>query len=383
MYSIDRAVHLARLASFHPPCQECRHRDDVRLFAGRRKKQLGDVHRRAAAERPIFASEGVAGDYLNQIGPKQAERIGRAFGQYRVEPLAADESPQLLVGQDGRAETADLAAAAIEGLRWAGCSVADVGVATAPALAMAASHSSAAGFLLAGNLSGEPREVAFSFWGPRSEPLSAPGGLDAVEHLYHSPAPRPRRTSGGVERLAIADDYLNALHDYYHALRPLRVVVQTTSPAVIEYLNRLTANVAVEIDWLTGSSPFGERLVGRIRDTRAHFGAAIDGIGESCRVLDQCGKQVAIDSLAALIRRELQNADSQVLLSRVATGPSRQATWRMLQNRDMELVADDQNRIWYPAPLPCPDALRTLTLLFTLLSRGDNPLSELAQSAIT
>jgi phosphomannomutase len=285
------------------------------------------------------------------------------------------------VAHDGRTPSAELSDAAIDGLRWAGCDVVDLGAATAPCLARAACAGAADGFALATALSDEPQEVGFSFWRHAGEPLSG-AGLEPIERLFHSSAPRRRRSSGGYRRVVPAREYLSQFSDYYHALRPLRVVNKTHSLAWRGFVEQLTANVAVDVDWINGGSPGIERVAARVHTTQAHFGMRIDALGESCQVVDERGDVLSIDALLALLHAEMRATDQYVVSRRILEPALRQSTWQSLREIDNAVAADSEGRIWFTTPLPCPDALKTLSLLLTLLSRSDRPLSELARSAI-
>src|SRR5438128_1351669 len=118
-YEIDRSVHLGRLASFYPACGGCAHRGDKALLSARRIKLLDDLHCRAGQENPLFHREGISGVYLNEIGPEIARRIGQALGAVIIASWPDDDAPRVFVATDGRAWTAELAAVAADGLRWA------------------------------------------------------------------------------------------------------------------------------------------------------------------------------------------------------------------------------------------------------------------------
>lgn len=383
-YEISRSIHLSRLAGFYRACADCPHRIDTALFATRRARQLHGFHADTTLSEPLVRAEGFAGTYLNQIGPQLAEGIGRAFGLH-VDSLAVEAdapgAPRVFIAHDGRPQSAELSDTAIDGLRWAGCDVADLGAATAPCLASAAGAAAADGFVLAAALSQESQEVGFSFWRRGGEPLSG-AGLAPIERLLHSSAPRRRRSSGGYQRVAVSGKYLSQFNDHYHALRPLRLVVKAHSLGLRGFVQELTANVAVEIDWLRSGSTGVERVSARVRATQAHFGVSIDGLGESCRVIDERGELLSIDALLALLLAEVRATQQGAISHRIQGPTSRQATWRSLRDVEHAIAIDDEGRIWFTAPLPCPDALKALSLLLTLLSRSDRPLSELAQSAI-
>ena len=323
-YEISRAVHLGRLAGFYPACGGCPHRGDTGSFSLRRVQRLNDVFRRAAEVNPLFHAEGLSGTYLNEIDARVVRRVGEAFGSQLAADLAAnsanaatDPAPRVVIADDGRPPTAELAAAAAEGLHWAGCATVDLGSATAACLTLAAVRYQAAGAMLLGNPDGEPGDVGISFWGAVGEPMSAPGSLDGVRRLYHSPAPPPAHPFGAGERLTAEEPYLATLRDHYHALRPLRLVVDTTSVALADYLKRLTGPVAVEIEWGVGNDCADSGVASnarneaperstqrrwakvgrRVRAADAHFGIGFDGNGEGCRIVDERGELVAVEAL--------------------------------------------------------------------------------------
>ena len=300
--------------------------------------------------------------------------------------------PRVFLANDGRPWTAELAAAAADGLRWAGCAIVDLGAATAPALALVAQAASADASLLVGNPHGKPREVGLTLWVAGGEPISSPGQLDAVQSLFHSPAPRPKRPFGGCQRIADAD-YLGGLAAHYHALRPLRLIVDTTSLALLRHIERLTRAVTIEI------IP-GDSTAERILAAQAHFGVWINGDGERCRVRDQRGEPIAAEALVGLLAAEIlaERASAKLILAAglkrsadalkrmgaeiVAVAPDRHSIWQAMHQHEADLAADDQGRIWFAAPPLSADGLKTLTALLTLLSRSDRPLSELIASAI-
>jgi phosphomannomutase len=143
-----------------------------------------------------------------------------------------------------------------------------------------------------------------------------------------------------------------------------------------------------------------ERIARRVRTIGAHFGIWIDGDGEHCRVIDERGQGVAHESMAALVVREVLMAQAEpkiILPPRLAAiipaaqqagveviqaSGTRQAIWRAMREHRAHLATDANGRFWFVDEPTCADALKLLTVLLTLLSRGDRPLSELIASAI-
>jgi phosphomannomutase len=428
-YEISRSVHLGRLASFYPACGDCQHRTDTASFSGRRARLISELQRHSSRANPTFDAEGLSGVFLNEIGPDAARRVGQALGICLAHMATAaaesslspepgiDAAPRVLIAHDGRPSTSELAAAAADGLRWASSTTIDLGAATAPGLVLAAEREQIDGAVLVSNPSGEPQHVGIALWAAFGEPMSSPGALDAVKELFPSPATRPRSAPTGHERMSIDEQYLAQLEPHFHALRPLRIVVNTTSPVLTRYLERLSGAVAIEIDRGFGhvarakedakqsESPAIsverlQKIADRVRSIQAHFGIWIDGDGESCRVIDQRGELVPVELLAAMIVRELLMTEpaTKVVISAklpalasaakksgaqvIRVANTRQAIWTAIRQHEADFAADDYGRIWFTGQPVSADALKVLTLVLTLMSRSDRPLSELIASAI-
>lgn len=342
---------------------------------------LASVHRHAKKPDSLFEEEGIAGVYLNEIGPEIARRVGQAFGALTVESCMAKEPPRVFIAPDGRPATAELAVAASDGLRWAGCEAVDLGPATAPCLAIAAARFDAAGTVLVGDVRGSLREVSLTFGGRGGEPISSPGALDAIAETFHSHPPRPPRPFGRIERLAVEADYLDELRPCFHALRPLKLAIDTTSLVLLRYLELLTASVSITIERATVGSFDLARLGARVRTAKAHFGIWIDGDGEACRVTDEHGEPISVEALANLVTREATEGPSRASIVSAGEHDNRESVRKAMLESRAEFAADHHGRIWF-GDCPTADALKTLTHLLTLLSRDDRPLSERVASAI-
>ena len=257
-HPISRAVHLGRLAAFYPPCRQCPHRDDTGTLSPRQVEQLQEVrasHRTCS----LFHDEGAGGVYLNDLTPAAARNMAAAFGLAMQREASGGNSPLLpspqslipnpsvLLAGDGRALTAELSAAASEGLRSSGCNVVDIGPATAACLAFAVDHLSAAGGMLVGNPSEKPHGVGLQFWAAGPRPLSTGGSLEPVVQLYQGGVDRPGTSFRRLHRAAADEPYLAALSECYHALRPLRILIASASGPLVAYLQKLAATVACQV----------------------------------------------------------------------------------------------------------------------------------------
>ena len=390
-YSISRPVHLGRLAQFYPACRECPHRDDTAGLSARQVRRLVEV--RPRAQRPsLFHDEGVEADSINALSPETAWSLGVAMGTLLTQdPTAASRPPCVVIGGDGRAATATQVATLGEAVRWTGCQVIDAGPASAPCLALAVRRLEADGGVLVGGSASGPHGVGVRFWTADAAPLSRGEELDRLERLARTDADRPVRTYGPLRRHQADADYLATLSPEYHAMRPLRVVLDATCGPVAGYLRELTRPVACRI---LPSRAAGQALGPQVLDAAAHCGVSIQDDGETCRLWDEQGRAVSPEELFWLLATQspviersavvLEQGTSAELAQRleslgvrvVRSDPLRASMARTMRQQAAALGGGPSGRFWYPVEdAALPDAVRTLTRLLVLLSRSDRALS--------
>lgn len=389
-YAISRAVHLGRLARFYPACRQCPHAAAAEHFSARQARHWAEVQGRQVSG-PRFDAEGLAGTWHNELSSVEVAQAARALGIYLRRGRSETRQPlAAVVAHDGRTLTAEAVVAAVEGLRWTGCHVINVGVASAPCAALAVDHWQAAGALLVGNTEGRVSTASLKFWiGAR--PLSAGCGLDTIAQLAAVAIDRPARSYGELRHVAADEPYLAALGEFYYALRPLRLVLASTSAPAVTYLQHLAARVACQVMLVEKATALADAVTRQA----AHFGAAIDDDGERCRLVDEQGRPVSSERLLLLLARHLLAAapgqtialepDASAWLS-TALGALGRPTVRatttragmdhtMREHRAI-LGGGPSGRFWYACGPAVPDALRTLTHLLVLLSRSDRRMSE-------
>lgn len=418
---ISRAVHLGRLTRCYPACRQCAHRDDTGPLLPRQVKRLA-MARRHGVQEPLFGDEGAAGVLHNELDAVTARNLAAALAIYLRGRSAAPGEPAVVLASDGRVQAPGIVAAVAEGLRWAGCTAIDLGQATAPCVAFAIAHLPAAGGILVGNSPGRAETVGLKFWGHGARPLSAGDGLDELRDIFLGRRDRPTRRFGALQRFQAEATYLAGLAEHYHALRPLRFVVDTDCQAVLDYLAQLTRTVACHIMPRRGRP---EHIPEQVRQDRAHFAVRIDDDGERWSVWDEQGRAARGEQLLTLLacdlltrmpgariaveqqtrthcRRAIERAGGKVLSS----GACRAAMARAMRESGAVFGGGPSGRLWFgrnevagyvamtlgcadptPESLPCPafpaaDALASLTLLLVLLSRSDRPLSAVLDAAL-
>jgi hypothetical protein len=264
-----------------------------------------------------------------------------------------------------------------------------MGRATAASLVAALHASGADGGILIGNAPGQTHTAGVKFWAGHCRPLSLPGGLDRLISIYDRGDRRPARRWGSLVRHRFEAVYLTALEPLFHALRPLRVLLDCPCQPFLDFLRALSTPVACT---------FLERAQGR-RETY-DLGLKIDGDGEACLVVDERGETIPGDEITLLVAQHLltQHARAAVVLedgssSHVRTGIERAGGHVVKAGRTREEVqahgaesgaivgGGPSGRLWYAAPTAGTDALRTLAWLLVILSQSDRPLSQALREA--
>ena len=422
------------MARFYPGCRQCPHRGDTGTLSGKQVEQLAETRPRGLVQ-PLFHDEGAAGVYLNDLTPATAREMAAALGislqrSTGTEDVARRQIPTVVIAGDGRPMSSPLLAAVAEGLRFAGCNVVDIGPATSSCVAFAIDQlgtldtlkgsvpfslrenwdslctlkgtvpfslcenwDSPQGGVLVGNCREQSHAVGLKFWAAGPRPVSAGERLDALRQQYHAGVDRPSRAYGSLRRFQAGVAYLAAMAEHYHGLRPLRVVLATSSKPTAEYLGKLTDQLACRI---IPARTNPERLPGQVPADEAHLAAIIDDDGETCRVLDETGRPVASRRLLVLIARHLvhENSIATVVLEegtspacveamramglRVVDSDARRANMEQaIRRQEATFGGGRSGRFWYThTGIPLPDGLMTLTLLLVILSQSDRRLSE-------
>ena len=348
------------------------------------------------------------GASCESVGLGSPTRESRDLGPPYGEKCGLIPNPSILLASDGRPITAELTAAVGEGVRFSGCGVIDIGPATAASLAFAigslqependaSASGRASGGVLVGNPGRQPHVVGIQFWAAGPRPLSRGGSLEPIVQRYEADISREVRNYGPLRRAQVDAPYLAVLAEHYHALRPLRVVVDSASRPLMQYLQKLADAVECQII----PSPVAPReLPEQVCGNAAHFAVCIDGDGETCHVLDEQGRTVPTERLLLLLARQvlpsptsmkprpavvLEALTSQVTVRGIEKLGGRPVLIDSVRRADVAaairetdalLAGGPSGRFWHRAAgVALPDALMTVTRLLVLLSRGDEPFS--------
>jgi phosphomannomutase len=333
-YKISRSVHLGRLAAFDERCRNCAHRHDTGSLPAKLVKELQHTWDQQAP--PLFEGDRVAGLIGEILNAATTRRLAAAFGTLLLQRSRDADSVAVVLAGDGRAQVAELVAAASDGLRWSGCQVIELPGASSACLVYAQQRLAAAGGLLVGNAAGTPRTAGLRLFSSGGQPLAAVAGdaddlsLAELRDTFEHSLNRPARRYGGWRRASAEQEYVASLTEYFHALRPLKFLLDTACAPLRRYLDQLLAAVACRA--------YSPAEVSQSPPGALHFSLWIDGDGERCRVSDEQGRPVDPEALSMLL------AQRQV------------------------------------APRS-GDALHVLALLLVILSQSDRPLSAVVEQA--
>ncbi|MBX7165505.1 MAG: hypothetical protein K1X74_04065 [Pirellulales bacterium] len=362
---MTRAIHLARLSNSHAACRGCVHRQDTLGLNAAQLRRL-EQHRSEQGTGGPWQPEAFADELGNRLNAAVVRNVAMALAIGSTASLLSAATAQVVFAWDGRPQAAELQRAAVEGLQLAGSRVLHLGTATAALLARVLRDTHSQGGVLLANQLGRPHTASLSFWGPDARPLSRPGGLAELEQRARCPAGRAARRASPVQYEDAAPAYLDRMRPALHALRPLHIVWGVRDRVMRAWLEGLMRNTACERIELADQQFSRSGLARVVREQQAHLGVLFDGLGEGLTVVDELGNLVEPRRLATLVAGQP---------AREFPSPGgRESAWGASQGEAAPL-ADQQGRVWIAG---IADGLEVFVRLLAVLSRGDTPLSRVA-----
>ena len=259
----------------------------------------------------IFKAYDIRGIYGSELDADLARKIGHAF----VRLLGAK---RLVVGQDMRTHSPELADAVSEGMRDAGCTVLRLGLASTPMTYFAIGSLECDGGLCV-TASHNPGEYnGMKLCSEGAKPISAANGILDIEKMCAEPYPGPVGERGGEEHVDLLSDYATHVAGFAHIESPVKVAIDAangmaghTLASILHHLPQVQAeSILMEPD---GSFPVHEanplkaeilEWVGKlVREKGARVGVSFDGDADRCCFVDEEGTPIGADLMTALIAR--------------------------------------------------------------------------------
>jgi len=257
----------------------------------------------------IFKAYDIRGVVPDELDVKTARAIGNAFARF----LSAR---RLVVGQDMRTHSPEIADAVSEGMRDAGADVVRLGLASTPMTYWAIGALECDGGLVV-TASHNPGEYnGMKLCRRDAVPISGATGIADIERLCAEPEPAPAARRGGLETKDVLAAYARHVARFADLESPVTVAIDAangmaghTLGAILERLPDVTAHTLfLEPDGTFPNheaNPLKEEnledLKALVRRTGAEIGVAFDGDADRCCFVDESGNTVGADLMTALL----------------------------------------------------------------------------------
>ncbi|WP_079224984.1 phosphomannomutase/phosphoglucomutase [Stenotrophomonas maltophilia] len=278
----------------------------------------------------IFRAYDIRGVVGTELNARNAALIGQAIGTVALEQGLRE----VVVGRDGRLSGPELSASLAEGLRRAGCSVIDIGLAPTPLVYFAAFHLRT-GTCVAVTGSHNPPEYNGFKVVIGGETLSG----DAITDLYQRISEgrlAQAAAPGDYQQREVAADYIQRIADDVQLDRPLKVVADAGNgvagafaPQLLEAIGAEVIPLYCDVDGTfpnhhpDPSEPANlEDLVQTVKRFGADLGVAFDGDGDRLGVVTGEGKIIYADRLLMLFAADvlMRNPGAMVIYDVKCTG---------------------------------------------------------------
>ncbi len=259
----------------------------------------------------IFKAYDVRGKVGTELNPDVAIRIGKAFAQW------LPEQGPVAVGRDMRPDSAELAAAVIEGLRFIGRDVWDIGEVTSDMIYFAAGHFGLAGGVMI-TASHNPGEYnGIKFCREAAKPVGVETGLLEVRDLAAADNFTADRNEGVLRQKDITEEWITHVLSFIDVadLKPLKLVVDAGNgmagkifPYIEKHVPFAVTQMYFELD---GTFPNHianplerkniEDLIAKLKAEGADVGLAFDGDGDRAVLIDETGEPLSGTVMTAML----------------------------------------------------------------------------------
>jgi phosphomannomutase len=278
----------------------------------------------------VIKAYDIRGLVDEQITPEFTFLLGTAFAQYLIEER---EPATVVVGEDMRPSSDDLATAFTDGLNSQGIDAIRIGLASTDMLYFASGSLNLPGAMFtASHNPAAYNGIKLAKSGAR--PIGSESGLLRIKDLMSREIPMKLGPIGVTTERELLNDYIDFLlglfgDDEFSEGRKLKVVVDAgngmagfTAPALMARLNVELIPLYFELD---GNFPYHEAnpidpknlvdLVKAVKREKADIGLAFDGDADRCFLVDELGQLVNPSALTALIAiRELKRRPGSTII---------------------------------------------------------------------
>lgn len=150
----------------------------------------------------FFHAYDLRGTYPDEIGEKEAEKVGKAYGTFT-------EAEKVLIGRDGRKHGEEITSAFIKGIKSTGTDVKYAGITPTPVIYYSQVKNNLKSSAVV-TASHNPSEyTGFKFCLENALAMSREGGMKEIEEIYESE--NFETGSGTEEKIEVKKDYIDAV----------------------------------------------------------------------------------------------------------------------------------------------------------------------------
>ncbi len=270
----------------------------------------------------IFRAYDIRGIYPEEINEQTAYCIGQNFVKLIREENPDKEELNIVVGQDMRLSSPDLARKVIEGVTDTGANVIDIGLASTPTFYYAVARYGYDGGLEV-SASHNPKEYnGVKVVRAKAYPVGLPNGLDKIRDAYLAHKDIAADQKGKVtKKVGILEERVqDALKFYdFSKIRPFKIVVDTAnsmgSPDIEELFKHLPCELVKMNFELDGTFPVHEAdpfkdenivdLKKKVLEEKADLGISTDGDADRIFFIDNKGDLIEPEIIRGLMAKEV------------------------------------------------------------------------------
>ena len=273
----------------------------------------------------IFKAYDVRATYPSPLNEEMAWKVGHATAQFlkrnrqnlpAAQRVAREDT--MVVGQDMRPSSPELAGALMDGIRSVGMNVVDVGMIDTSFIYFAINYLDAVGGIQTTASHNPIQYNGFKISGPKAKPIGAASGLDDIKRIATTLRVGQTGVLGRIEQTDLWPQYRDHVLQFLQLDRPLRVAVDASNgmagkmvPAafgnvpnleIVPVLFEITGSFVHDPNPLVESNL--DMLKAAIREHKPDLGVCFDGDADRCMFVDENAKLIGCDLITALLARD-------------------------------------------------------------------------------
>jgi len=257
----------------------------------------------------IFKAYDIRGVVPGELDAALAKKIGNAFARFL-------KAKTLVVGQDMRTHSPEIADAVSQGMRDAGANVIRLGLSETPMAYFAIGSIACDGGLCVTASHNPGQYNGMKLCREGAKPISKDTGIAELERMCAAPYPAPVAKPGKEEKRELLGDYAAHVAKFAKLGREVSVAIDAangmagyTLPSVLERVPKIKAHTLfMEPD---GTFPNHEAnplieanlvdLKKLVKAKKAELGVAFDGDADRCCFVDEKGDTAGADLITGLL----------------------------------------------------------------------------------